>query len=471
MNRPESMSVLRELTFSTSVRAARAAAQANARNHDVLRRRMLGAADVLTAAVGSLAIARSSGLDALWVPLALPGWIVLAKLYGLYDRDHRSLRHLTTDELPSLFGWTLTSCVLTAGVFSFAAGGDSAVLPLAAAAWVVATLAAMTFRSLARWAWRRAVPPERTLVIGEGPLATAARRKLELFPDIHCVLLASTPGQTAEVRDTGRLPSDVDRVLVASSDLDEAFVATLVRACRTRQVKLTVVPPPRGAFGTAVQLRHLADLPLMEYNTWDVSRSTLLLKRALDLVVASAALLLLAPLLALVAVAVKLESRGPVFFRQWRVGRRNELFRILKFRTMVRDAEQLLPDLVALEQLPDPMFKLPRDPRVTRLGRMLRRTSIDELPQLVNVLKGDMSLVGPRPEQVELVAQYADEHRFRLAVKPGLTGPMQVFGRGELTFDERLAVEREYIENLSIGRDLRLLAMTVRAVATGRGAF
>jgi exopolysaccharide biosynthesis polyprenyl glycosylphosphotransferase len=470
VNRPESISVLHAPTVTTTAQA-RAGARVRSRNHDVLRRRMLGAADLLTAAVGSLTIARSVGLDAYWVPLALPGWIVLAKLYGLYDRDHRTLRHLTTDELPSLFGWTLTSSVLTAVIAGFAAGNDAAVLPLAAAAWIVATLSGIAFRSLARWAWRRAVPPERTLVIGEGPLATAARRKLELFPDIHSVVLPDSPGQTADVRDSGRLPADVDRVLVASSDLDEAFVARLVEACRARQVKLTVVPPPRGAFGTAVQLKHLADLPLMEYNTWDVSRSTLLLKRAVDVAVAAAALVLLAPLLALVALAVKLDSRGPVFFRQWRVGRRGERFRILKFRTMVPNAEELLPELIALELLPDPMFKLHRDPRVTRLGRTLRRTSIDELPQLVNVLKGDMSLVGPRPEQAELVAQYTDEHRFRLAVKPGLTGPMQVFGRGELTFDERLAVEREYVENLSIGRDLRLLAMTVRAVATGRGAF
>jgi lipopolysaccharide/colanic/teichoic acid biosynthesis glycosyltransferase len=117
------------------------------------------------------------------------------------------------------------------------------------------------------------------------------------------------------------------------------------------------------------------------------------------------------------------------------------------------------------------MFKLEEDPRVTRVGRVLRRTSLDELPQLVNVLRGEMSLVGPRPEQVELVERYGPEERFRFAVKPGLTGPMQVYGRGHLSFDERLAVDRDYIENLSIGRDLRILALTLTALATRRGAF
>jgi lipopolysaccharide/colanic/teichoic acid biosynthesis glycosyltransferase len=138
---------------------------------------------------------------------------------------------------------------------------------------------------------------------------------------------------------------------------------------------------------------------------------------------------------------------------------------------MRADAEDILPTLVRLDELREPVFKLERDPRVTRFGRFLRRTSLDELPQLVNVLRGEMSLVGPRPEQVELVRRYRPEHRFRLAVKPGLTGPMQVFGRGALSFEERLAVERDYIENLSISRDLRILALTVPSVLAGNGAY
>jgi lipopolysaccharide/colanic/teichoic acid biosynthesis glycosyltransferase len=231
------------------------------------------------------------------------------------------------------------------------------------------------------------------------------------------------------------------------------------------------VPPARGMFGTAVRLRHIADLPVIEYNTWDVSRSTLLLKRILDLVGAGLALLVTAPLFALTAVAIALTSGLPIFFVQTRAGVNAREFRMLKFRTMQRDAERTLTNLVRFESLHEPAFKLAQDPRVTRLGRFLRRTSLDELPQLLNVLRGDMSLVGPRPEQVELVRRYAPEHEFRLAVKPGLTGPMQVFGRGELSFEERLAVEREYIENLSLSRDLRILALTIPSVLARRGAY
>jgi lipopolysaccharide/colanic/teichoic acid biosynthesis glycosyltransferase len=224
-------------------------------------------------------------------------------------------------------------------------------------------------------------------------------------------------------------------------------------------------------FGTAVQLRHVADLPLVEYNTWDVSRSTLLLKRALDVAAAAVALLVLSPLIAAAAVAIRVGSGRPVLFSQDRVGRDGRPFRMLKFRTMVPEAESLLPSLVEIDRLREPMFKLAGDPRVTRIGRLLRRTSVDELPQLVNVLRGEMSLVGPRPEQVELVERYRAEHRFRLVVKPGLTGPMQVYGRGRLEFDERLAVEREYVDNLSIWGDLRILWLTASSVVRGRGAY
>ena len=144
---------------------------------------------------------------------------------------------------------------------------------------------------------------------------------------------------------------------------------------------------------------------------------------------------------------------------------------MLKFRTMVPDAEARLSEVVDLDALEHPTFKLQRDPRVTRIGRFLRRTSLDELPQFLNVLRGDMSLVGPRPEQVELVERYAPEHRVRLDVRPGLTGPMQVYGRGDLGFDERLAVEREYVENLALRRDFRIMLLTLAAVLRGRGAY
>jgi lipopolysaccharide/colanic/teichoic acid biosynthesis glycosyltransferase len=212
-------------------------------------------------------------------------------------------------------------------------------------------------------------------------------------------------------------------------------------------------------------------MPFVEYYTGDPSVSSLGLKRAVDVVIAGFVLLLATPAFLLIAIALKIDSRGPILYTQLRAGLDGTPFRMLKFRTMVVGAHERLSEVVELDALADPMFKLRDDPRITRVGRFLRRWSLDELPQVVNVLRGEMSLVGPRPEQLELVERYRPEHRFRLAARPGMTGPMQVFGRGDLAFDERLAVEREYIENLSLGRDIRILLLTLPAVLSGRGAF
>ncbi len=440
---------------------------------DALLRRLLAFADAGAVLLCSVSLAFfSSGVEtAFWTAVFLPAWLLLAKLHGLYDRDHRALRHLTVDELPSIFMWSLSGTAATA-LLLVVTPAPSISITTAAQVWFVAAAAAFVLRASVRGLWRRTVPRERALIVGSGPLADATRRKLELFPDIHIdVVEEREEFDLDELRNGGGWLADLERVILASHTIDEQLIAELVAACRREQVKLSVVPPARGMFGTAVRLSHIADLPLVEYNTWDVSRSTVFLKRVMDVAIAGAALVLLAPLLAVIAVAIPLDSRGPVLYVQRRAGLHGRSFRMYKFRTMVCDAEERLPDLVPFDKLSDPMFKLRDDPRVTRVGRILRRLSLDELPQLFNVLKGDMSLVGPRPEQVELVERYAPEHRFRIAVKPGLTGPMQVYGRGELSFQERLAVEREYVENLSLGRDVRILAMTIPTVLKGGGAF
>jgi lipopolysaccharide/colanic/teichoic acid biosynthesis glycosyltransferase len=168
---------------------------------------------------------------------------------------------------------------------------------------------------------------------------------------------------------------------------------------------------------------------------------------------------------------VKLSSPGPVFFRQTRIGQGGTPFRIYKFRTMVVDAPERLAEALDLDALAEPVFKLRRDPRVTRFGAVLRRWSLDELPQLMNVLAGDMSVVGPRPEEEAVVARYSDAQRRRLVVKPGMTGPMQISGRGDLTLDQRLALELAYIDGYSLLRDLTILARTPAAVIRGNGAY
>ena len=438
---------------------------------DARLRRVLAGADLLTVAATAMVLLAvgSTHHTVLLLVLSAPAWIVSAKLAGLYDRDQRTLRHLTVDEIPGLVVWVLGSVafitVVTLPVPSLAVDGDDRLI-----IWASAIVFGFVFRAASRALWRRVTPPERLFIVGHGPLAEAVVRKLALFPDIHAEV-ADRLANFRALRERLDDLDEVDRVVVASSDLSEELLEELLPVCRRAGVKLTVVPPTRGMFGTATHLGHVADLPLLDYNTWDISGSTLVLKRASDVALSALGLFFLSPLLVLAAIAIFSTDGMPVLFRQTRGGVSGQPFTVLKFRTMVKNAEALLPDLVPFDKLDDPMFKLKADPRVTRVGRLLRRTSLDELPQLVNVLVGDMSIVGPRPEQLDLVERYLPEHRFRLDVKPGITGPMQVYGRGELTFEERLAVEREYVENLSLARDLKIVLMTLPAVFGRRGAY
>jgi exopolysaccharide biosynthesis polyprenyl glycosylphosphotransferase len=389
---------------------------------------------------------------------------VIAKLIGLYDRDHAAIRHLTIDELPAIAAWAGAGVAMLALVLPQTPAGQ--VEPgNAFAAWLVAAAAALVLRGAARWIWRRATPREVTAVIGDGDLAEMIRRKLELFPDMHLELI-----DHAESRPFDEIVEEADRVIFAADSMQPGEVRDVVAFCRERQVKLSVISPLHGRAGP-VRLSRVADLPVLEYETWDPSRSTALIKRGFDMLASSLGLLVTAPLFPLIALAIRLDSRGPIFFSQTRAGLDGRPFDMHKFRTMVADAEDRLHDVVRLDDLRDPVFKLSQDPRVTRAGRVLRRLSLDELPQLWNVLRGEMSIVGPRPEQVELVERYRPEHRFRLSVKPGITGPMQVFGRGNLTFHERLAVEFDYIENVSLARDLRIIAETVPVTLRGSGAY
>jgi len=435
---------------------------------------MLALADVTAALLASIALSAfgdgTSGQHA-WSLVWIPAWVVLAKLFGLYDRDERSLRHLTVDEIPSLVLWALVGTSLLSLFLEITPAGRPQASAAVLAGAVVA-FAALVLRGLMRLIWRRATPPEPIALIGPAASADVVRRKLELFPDLHMRIAdrrdAIGPGDAGDEH----WLQAIERIVYAPTEIDEDGLRDVLAASRARGLLLNVVPPFRGMSGFSVQVNHVADLPILAYRRGDLSRSTLALKRMLDVAVSGLGLVVLLPFFALIAVAIKLDSDGPILFAQVRAGLGGRPFTMRKFRSMIEDAEERLGEVVTLAELDEPLFKLRRDPRMTRVGRMLRRCSIDELPQLWNVLVGQMSLVGPRPEQIALMERYSDEQkRTRLAVKPGMTGPMQVYGRGLLTLAERMAVEGDYVENLSIGRDLRILAMTVPVVLGRRGAY
>ena len=419
-----------------------------------------------------------------------PVWILVMKLYGLYDQDHRRIRHSTLDELPALFSAIVIGTVAV-GVLDRVTPAPymsgTALGILAATAFVVAA----SLRGLLRQLWHARRPPEKSALVGSGAGMKRLSRRIETHPEVHLSLVGyfgEPPVHRSGIDGNGgnghvtflgprseliavAEQRGLEHILVANDSISTEELRELIGDCKRFGLSLTLVAPNAELLGPGIQLNRLGELPLLDFAFSDPPRSTMALKRGMDIAVSAGMLLLLAPLLLVVAVAIKLDSRGPVLFRQVRVGRRGRRFTMLKFRTMVSGADQRLDEVVDTGALVEPSFKVPNDPRHTWIGRRLRRLSLDETPQLLNVLRGEMSLVGPRPEEEGVVALYDDRQRVRLAVKPGLTGPMQVYGRGDLTFEERLALDRAYIDNLSIAQDVAILLRTPRAVIGGSGAY
>lgn len=238
-----------------------------------------------------------------------------------------------------------------------------------------------------------------------------------------------------------------------------------------RNVDLVVVPSLIDVAGPRLHMRHLAGLPLVHIEEPGVRRAGGLAKRAFDIVVASLMLVLLSPLMLAIALAVKVSDGGPVFFRQERTGRNGTTFRMTKFRSMVVDADAKLAELSDFNDVDDVLFKMRNDPRVTRIGRPIRKWSLDELPQLFDVLRGDMSLVGPRPPLPREVELYPPEMHRRMLVRPGLTGLWQISGRSDLPFDEAVRMDLYYVDNWSIVGDVIIMLKTARAVVMSRGAY
>ncbi len=451
-----------------------------------LLRRLLAAGDWI-AVIGALCLATATTATTdvavlFWATLFSPVWILILKLHGLYDNDHRRIRHSTFDELPALLSASALATIALDGLLTLSPVG-----PLSASSAVLVGVGAFAGcfveRAVVRFCWHRLTGVAIGVAIGPAAAADRVARRISTHPEARLKLVgylappdgkASTEllrlGSMEDIAEVARA-YDVERVVVTELEMSEPTAEKLIEECKVAGLGLTFLPQHFGLLGPGIELNRLAELPVLDFRFSDPPRSTLAMKRGLDLIVSALMLVLLSPLLLTATVFILLDTGRPVFFRQHRAGLDGARFTMLKFRTMVADAEERLAELVDIQQLDEPAFKIPDDPRVTRVGRLLRRSSIDELPQLINVLRGDMSLVGPRPEEEAVVALYDERQRIRLAVKPGLTGPMQVYGRGDLTFEERLAMERDYLDNLSLTGDLAILLRTPRAIIRGDGAY
>jgi len=325
---------------------------------------------------------------------------------------------------------------------------------------------------------------DRVLIVGAGELGRAVMRNLVARPELGYRVVGFvdddlSKGDLGRFKALGGLESiggivkgeRVDEVIITLPWTYHRTIMGLVRSCESLGVRARVVPDVFQLSLNRVDMDDLGGIPLMGLKETRLPRLAQVVKRVMDFAFASLALLITAPLLLLVAVLIRLNSPGPALFRQKRVGQGGRLFEIYKFRSMRVGAEEEQALLMDQNESSGPLFKMKADPRVTGLGRFLRRSSIDELPQFFNVLRGEMSVVGPRPGRPTEVAEYQPWHRQRLEVPPGITGLWQVSGRSELTFDEMCLLDIYYIENWSLGLDVSIMLRTIPRVFMAEGAY
>jgi exopolysaccharide biosynthesis polyprenyl glycosylphosphotransferase len=449
----------------------RARAIAPHRRREALRRRLLCTADVLAATGALVLVVTVLGHDQLRL-LTLTGaplLVLLFKVAGLYDREQMRLLRSTLDEAPVLVQiaglYALTVAIAQPLIVNGHLGSGQI-----AGLWSITFLAIIVGRMSARWLAGRAATSERCLVIGDAGLALRIRDKLA-SSRARAVVAATLPLAADEVdrldgpEGVRRIVDElrVDRIIIAPPSSDPAGVTELIRLAKAAGVQVSVLPRVLEVVGSAVEFEDIDGMTVLGVRPFGLSRSSRLLKRSFDLTSATIGLVFVGPIIGAIAIAIKLGSKGPVFFRQVRVGRDGHPFRMFKFRSMVVDADQQKETLRAFNEVGDGMFKISADPRVTRVGRFLRATSLDELPQLFNVLKGEMSLVGPRPLVTDEDALVLGLDRSRLHLTPGMTGPWQVLG-SRVPMQEMVGLDYVYVANWSLWLDLKLLMQTVRHV-------
>jgi len=451
---------------------------------DTYYRRALALADVCSALVAvalSIQVMDANQLR-LGALLALPLVVLVSKLAGLYDRDELLVNKSTLDEAPTLFqAATLFTLLIWLA--------DSVMVDGPLGSWQVLGLWLLLFacmalsRTIARRIIRPLMPPEACLVVGGERSAARLAAKLCETNRVSARIIgrvplepeaaSGKPPQAAVLGEIGSLglflaAHEVDRVIIAPAEADHDTLLDTIRLVKTLGAKVSVLPRLFEVVGSSVEFDNVDGMTLLGVRRFGLSASSRFLKRSMDITVAAAGLLLLAPLMAVIAAAIKLTSPGTIVFRQARIGRNGRQFDILKFRTMGHDADTRKEALQHLNEV-DGLFKLTSDPRVTRVGRWLRRTCLDELPQLWNVVRGEISLVGPRPLVPDEDQMIQGWHRRRLQLVPGMTGFWQVSGIARLPLDEMVTIDYLYGANWSLWGDLKILLRTVPYVLARRG--
>jgi exopolysaccharide biosynthesis polyprenyl glycosylphosphotransferase len=447
---------------------------------DFTYRVALMCADLLAATIAVIVGVVVVGQDTLHLAAfaVLPIVPFVSKAVGLYDRDENLLRKTTLDEVPALFQVaTLYALLLWLGEGAIVAGQlrHRQVIGI----WAMLFLFIAISRGVARRLVRVVAQPERCLVVGDADSAEPVRRKLRSNLDLNARLIGRVPLELeAPMPDVlGSLDNlgiilaehDIDRVLIAPCPSDPELILHTIRMIKSMGVKVSVLPRLFEVVGSSVEFDDLDGIPLLGLRRQGLPLSSRVLKRGTDLVFSTIVLILLAPVLLLMALLIKIDSPGPVLFRQRRIGRHGQAFKIVKFRTMVDGADAMKPKLLELNEGAEGFFKMADDPRVTRVGRLLRKTYLDELPQLLNVFAGEMSLVGPRPLVADEDQRINGWQRGRLDLVPGITGFWQVLGSSRIPLHEMVKIDYLYATNWSLWLDVKVILRTVPYVLARRG--
>jgi exopolysaccharide biosynthesis polyprenyl glycosylphosphotransferase len=453
-------------------------------SRDATYRRLLAVGDLVAAAVAFILSIVILGNDSPgpWLILAVLAIVPICKLCGLYDRDQHLIHKTTLDEAPAIFSVaTLFTLLAFLGGEKLATGEFDR--PQAFALWALLCVGMLCMRTQMRKLASSRVPTERCLILGNADAAHWLTEKLRRSQ--HCnvdvvgrVTLNPSDGSTNELPVLGDLDSlaeilamnEVDRALIAPARYDNDLrLLNAIRVVKQLGVRVSVLPRLFEVVGSAYEFDDVEGTSLLGVRPHGLSRSSRFVKRSFDLAGATFGLLILAPLMEIIALAVKLDSRGPVLFRQRRVGLQGQTFEIYKFRTMFDGADAQKEELATHNEAGGGLFKIEDDPRITRVGSLLRRTSLDELPQLLNALRGEMSLVGPRPLVVDEDSLVEGLHRHRLLLPPGLTGLWQIFGSARIPLNEMVKIDYLYGANWSLWLDIKIMLRTIPFVLRRRG--
>jgi exopolysaccharide biosynthesis polyprenyl glycosylphosphotransferase len=407
-------------------------------------------------------------------PLLLAGWICVFAAHRLYDRA--PVRRTAGMLVRAAFVWAGLAAV---GALLYPQGGISAgemVLVAAGALLASGILRALYERGI-ETIYRSGFGQTPTVVVGTEEDRARIRHVMQFAPGAYSLVGEVDTGEGDAEQHLARLREVLDGsgarsvILSGAERLPDDELLELLRSVRLRRVRMRVVPGALALMRNQPVLSQTTGLPLLDIRYPQLDNHQRVLKRLLDVVGAVVGLALLLPLLLAVAVAIRLDSEGPIFFRQKRVGADEKVFLCYMFRSMYRDAEVRQEEVEGLNEADGPVFKIRDDPRVTRVGRFIRRWSIDELPQLYNVLVGEMSLVGPRPLPIRDFQRMGEAHKRRLAAVPGMTGYWQISGRSNLSFEDMIQLDLYYIENWSLSFDVSIIVRTIGAVLRREGAY